>query len=61
MLCSYDGVEGTYQITMPMTTEAAVVGGRETYGEPKKLAQITSVVMNWYKKFREAGLILTFL
>ncbi len=36
----HDGVEGIYLITMPMTTEAAVVGGRETYGEPKKLAEI---------------------
>jgi acetoacetate decarboxylase len=25
---------------MPMTTEQSVVGGRETFGEPKKLAQI---------------------
>jgi acetoacetate decarboxylase len=37
---TYEGVEGLYLITMPMTTEGAVVGGRETYGEPKKLAQI---------------------
>ena len=37
---SYEGVEGLYLITMPMTTEGAVVGGRETYGEPKKLAEI---------------------
>ena len=36
----YDGVEGTYLLTMPMTTEQAVVPGRETYGEPKKIAQI---------------------
>ncbi len=36
----YDGVEGLYMITMPMSTEGAVIGGRETYGEPKKLAQI---------------------
>jgi acetoacetate decarboxylase len=36
----YDGVEGLYMITMPMTTEGAVVGGRETFGEPKKLAEI---------------------
>src|ERR1051325_10431598 len=36
----YEGVEGLYMITMPMSTEGAVVGGRETYGEPKKLAQI---------------------
>ena len=36
----YEGVEGLYPITMPMTAEAAVVAGRETYGEPKKLADI---------------------
>jgi len=36
----YEGQEGIYLITMPMTAEAAVVGGRETYGEPKKIAQI---------------------
>lgn len=36
----YDGDEGVYLITMPMTTEQAVVPGRETYGEAKKLAQI---------------------
>ena len=36
----YDGLEGIYLITMPMTTEQAVVPGRETYGEPKKIAEI---------------------
>jgi len=36
----YGGVEGLYMITMPMTTEGAVIGGRETFGEPKKLAEI---------------------
>jgi acetoacetate decarboxylase len=36
----YDGVPGTWLVTMPMTSEAAVVGGRETYGEPKKIADI---------------------
>lgn len=40
----HEGVEGLYLITMPMTTEGAVVGGRETYGEPKKLAEID---FNW--------------
>ena len=38
--CSYDGAEGVYLITMPMTTEQSVVPGRETYGEAKKIAQI---------------------
>lgn len=37
---SYEGVGGIYLITMPMTTEQAVVPGRETYGEPKKIAEI---------------------
>lgn len=37
---SYDGADGQWLLTMPMTTEQAVVGGRETYGEPKKLAAI---------------------
>ncbi len=37
---SYDGVEGVYLLTMPMTAEQAVVPGRETYGEPKKIAAI---------------------
>jgi acetoacetate decarboxylase len=37
---SYDGVSGIYLVTMPMTTEQAVVPGRETYGEPKKIAEI---------------------
>jgi len=36
----YDGVPGLWLLTMPMTSEQAVIGGRETYGEPKKIAQI---------------------
>lgn len=31
---------GEYPIFMPMTTEQSTVGGRETYGEPKKLAEV---------------------
>jgi len=37
---SYDGGDGIWLLTMPMTTEQAVIGGRETYGEPKKIAAI---------------------
>jgi acetoacetate decarboxylase len=33
-------VPGEYPIFMPMTTEQSVIGGRETYGEPKKLADV---------------------
>jgi acetoacetate decarboxylase len=36
----HDDVSGDYALVMPMTTEQAVVGGRETFGEPKKLAEI---------------------
>lgn len=32
--------EGFYPLLMPMTTEQAVIGGRETFGEPKKLADV---------------------
>ncbi len=32
--------EGEYALFMPMTTEQATVGGRETFGEPKKIAEV---------------------
>ncbi len=32
--------EGEYALFMPMTTEQATVGGRETFGEPKKIADV---------------------
>jgi acetoacetate decarboxylase len=37
----HEDVDGDYALVMPMTTEQAVIGGRETYGEPKKLAEVT--------------------
>ena len=39
--CRHEGLDGDYALVMPMTTEQAVVGGRETFGEPKKLAEVT--------------------
>lgn len=39
----HDGLVGGYPLVMPMTTEQAVVGGRETFGEPKKLGDVTLV------------------
>ena len=33
-------VEGEYALFMPMTTEQATTGGRETYGEPKKIGEV---------------------
>ncbi len=35
-------VVGEYPIFMPMTTEQSVIGGRETYGEPKKIGEVWS-------------------
>lgn len=34
-------VEGDYPLFMPQSTEQSVTGGRETFGEPKKLGEIT--------------------
>ncbi|UPZ32056.1 acetoacetate decarboxylase family protein [Streptomyces sp. LRE541] len=38
---AHDGVEGWYPLVMPMTHERALVGGREVFGEPKKLGEVT--------------------
>lgn len=38
--CNYQSQQGYYVVTMPMSSEAAVIGGREMYGEPKKIAEI---------------------
>src|SRR5207344_2076922 len=37
----HGSVEGEYPLFMPMTTEQATIGGRETYGEPKKIGGVT--------------------
>ncbi len=39
--CQHEGTLGDYALVMPMTTEQSVIGGRETFGEPKKLAEVT--------------------
>jgi acetoacetate decarboxylase len=38
------GTEGEYALFMPMTTEQATIGGRETYGEPKKIGAVEIAV-----------------
>ncbi len=35
-------VEGEYPLFMPMTTEQSTIGGRETFGEPKKIGAVPS-------------------
>ncbi len=37
---AHEGTEGWYALLMPMTTEQSVIGGRETFGEPKKIGQV---------------------
>jgi acetoacetate decarboxylase len=37
----HGNVEGEYALFMPMTTEQATVGGRETFGEPKKIGGVS--------------------
>ncbi|MFF7974831.1 acetoacetate decarboxylase family protein [Streptomyces sp. NPDC007905] len=34
-------VDGWYPLVMPMTHERALIGGREVFGEPKKLGRVT--------------------
>jgi acetoacetate decarboxylase len=38
---THDGTEGAYCVFMPQPSEPIVVGGRETFGEPKKIADIS--------------------
>jgi acetoacetate decarboxylase len=39
--CRHGEVHGSYDLLMIMSTEGAVLGGRETFGEPKKIGQAT--------------------
>ena len=41
VMAKHEGTVGDYALVMPMTTEQSVIGGRETFGEPKKLAAVT--------------------
>ncbi len=40
----HQDAEGEYALFMPMTTEQATTGGRETFGEPKKIADMDLTV-----------------
>ena len=41
MDASHAGVDGWYPFVMPMTQSGALIGGREVFGEPKKLGEVT--------------------
>jgi len=38
--CRHEDTLGYYCLVMPMSTEQSVIGGRETFGEPKKIGQV---------------------
>ena len=40
LACRFGGNEGVYCLSMPMSTDTAIIFGRELYAEPKKLADI---------------------
>ena len=43
VLSEYEGRQGWYVLMMPMEGEWVVIGGRERFGEPKKLANVAFV------------------
>jgi acetoacetate decarboxylase len=38
--CEFEGVEGGYCLSMPVTSDMALVAGREVFGYPKKIAEV---------------------
>jgi acetoacetate decarboxylase len=38
--CEYEGIEGGYCLSMPVTDDMALAAGREVFGYPKKIANI---------------------
>ncbi|MHA1963227.1 MAG: acetoacetate decarboxylase family protein [Candidatus Thorarchaeota archaeon] len=41
--CKYEGEAGSYCLAMPVDNDIAMIGGREIYGYPKKIADSISV------------------
>jgi acetoacetate decarboxylase len=56
----HGSVEGEYPLFMPMTTEQSTIGGRETYGEPKKIGSVSIVVEDGHlrARFERMGFVL---
>jgi acetoacetate decarboxylase len=56
----HGSVEGEYALFMPMTTEQATIGGRETFGEPKKIGAVAIDVDDdqLHAKFERMGFVL---
>jgi acetoacetate decarboxylase len=43
LFAQYNGIVGQYCLSMPVTDDMAMIGGREIYGFPKKIAETISV------------------
>lgn len=41
VLAKYNGIVANYCLAMPMTTDVAIIFGRELFGEPKKQARVS--------------------
>lgn len=41
LLAEYNGEEGVFCLAMPVTNDMAMIGGREVFGYPKKMADIS--------------------
>jgi len=41
LLAEYNGEEGAFCLAMPVTNDMAMIGGREIFGYPKKMAEIS--------------------
>jgi acetoacetate decarboxylase len=44
--CNYKGERGAYCLSMPVDDDMALIGGRETYGYPKKIADSITLESN---------------
>ena len=44
--CKYKGEAGAYCLAMPVTTDIAMIGGREVFGYPKKIAESITLTRN---------------
>lgn len=54
--CCYNGHKGNYCLSLPMDSEAAVILGRDYFGEPKKMARFyfekkDNLVTGWTERY----------
>jgi len=57
----HGSIEGEYSLALPMSTEQSVIGGRETWGEPKKIAAIDVARSGSYARASVTRMGVTYL